>query len=92
MSSYLRIKGANTAAEAEIPISDLLSDAVVGAPGLLDDDQSVTGRLMGSSQSHRVLLGVSKSKKTDTPIIKAFRAKLQEVGCTTRCDALSCVG
>lgn len=70
----------DTTAEAEIPIADLLNDAVIGAPGLLDDDQSVTGRLMGSSQSHRTLLGVSKSKKIDTPIIKAFRAKLQEVG------------
>lgn len=65
--------------EAEIPIADLLNDAVKGAPGLLDDDQSVTGRLMGSSQSHRGVMETSETKKPVTTMIKAFRAKLREV-------------
>ncbi|CAM9607524.1 unnamed protein product [Pylaiella littoralis] len=76
--AHYSVEDADTV-EAEIPIADLLNDAVKGAPGLLDDDQSVTGRLMGSSQSHRGVMETSETKKPVTTMIKAFRAKLREL-------------
>eukprot|EP00752_Nemacystus_decipiens_P004820 g4387.t1 len=63
----------------EIPHAKLLSDASKGAPGLLELDRSITGRLMGSSRSHGSLMGVSKLPRDETPMIRAFRAKLQKM-------------
>lgn len=63
----------------QIPHGKLLSDATKGAPGLLEFDRSITGRLMGSSRSHASLMGVSKLPRDETPMIRAFRTKLQKV-------------
>ncbi|CAM9371727.1 unnamed protein product, partial [Scytosiphon promiscuus] len=63
----------------EIPHANLLRDAATGAPGLLEFDRGVTERLMGSSRSEGALLGTSAKAKPETPMIRAFRAKLQQV-------------
>lgn len=46
---------------------------------MLEFDRSVTGRLMGSARSQASLLGVSKLARDETPVIRAFRTKLQKV-------------
>lgn len=67
----------------EIPHANLLRDAATGAPGLLEFGRDVTERLMGSSRSEGSLLGTSSKAKYETPMIRAFRVKLQQV-CNVR--------
>lgn len=64
---------------AEIPHAALLRDATRGAPGLLEVDGTVTERLLGSSRSEGGLLGTSKPPREQSIVVKAFRAKLQQV-------------
>ncbi|CAM9441307.1 unnamed protein product, partial [Ascophyllum nodosum] len=56
----------------------LLQDAVRGAPSFLDLDQGITQRLLGSARSEASLLGLPKSAREETLVVKAFRKKLQE--------------
>lgn len=63
----------------EIPHANLLRDAAAGAPGLLEFGRGVTERLIASSRSEGTLLGTSSKAKAETPMIRAFRTKLQQV-------------
>ncbi|CAM9876571.1 unnamed protein product [Ectocarpus sp. 12 AP-2014] len=63
----------------QIPHADLLRDAAAGAPSLFESGQSITERLMGSARSQGNLLGKSRSAKDESPMIRAFRTKLQQV-------------
>lgn len=59
--------------------NELLRDASLGAPGLLEVDPTVTKRLLGSSRSEGCLLGTSKTPRQATYVVRAFRTKLQQV-------------
>lgn len=63
----------------EFPHSDLLQDAIVGSPCLLEAEQSVTERLLGASQREGDLLGTSKPAREESAVVRAFRAKLRQV-------------
>lgn len=76
--------GPSGGAEArEMPYTELLRDAVQGAPALLEIDPWLTTRLLGSSRSEGSLLGTSNPGRKDTAVIRAFREKLQQVRVVT---------